>query len=215
LKPRWITSTGRLIGVAVSRLVVLLNFWGCANDGPPMKDRILKITAAELTEQKALFVQEKSEQVLQRTIDDRDAIQKRGTFLLGAIAAILTFGIGWLTKNWDAVDLGIKVGAVTQIGILAILAMPLIQCYMPSLYCGKGYDPAKMMEGEYLNQPIENMLIGYAHELQRRIKTNRDQNDSAALNLKVIATSLFLSPIIVGVFTVIGSLLSACVGSAG
>ena len=180
-----------------------------------MKDRILKITAAELTEQKALFVQEKSEQVLQRTIDDRDSIQKRGTFLLGAIAAILTFGIGWLTKNWGSIGLGVQVGAVTQIGILAVLAMPLIQCYMPSLYCGKGYDPAKMMEGEYLNQPIENMLIGYAFELQRRIKANRDRNDLAALNLKAIATSLFLSPIIVGVVTVIGCLLSARIWPTG
>ena len=59
----------------------------------------IKLKIKEISPEKAEFVTEKCEKALQRTLDDREAIQKKGTFILGILTTIIAFGVNLVVKD--------------------------------------------------------------------------------------------------------------------
>jgi hypothetical protein len=160
-----------------------------------MKTISLKTT--KLTPEKAEFITAQCEKALQRTLEDRDAIQQKGTFVLGILSAVIAFAINSFIENVDQWSDSFLAYLGIEIAVLVFLSIPIIWHYLPSLYAGHGYDPSKIIKGEYLNQNLENMKVGYAHELQARIDYNRRWNKVTAIRLKQITTAAFLSPLAV------------------
>jgi len=158
--------------------------------------RKITLNTKGLTPEKAEFLTTQCEKSLQRTLNDRDAIQKKGTFILGILSAIIAFGVNSLLKNMDKWPTYILLYVGIEIALLVLLSLPIIWGYLPSLYAGHGYDPSKIITGDYINQDLGKMKIGYAHELQYRINYNRKWNETTAIRLKQIATFAFLSPVI-------------------
>jgi hypothetical protein len=157
----------------------------------------IKLSTTNLTLEKAEFLAAQCEKVLQRTLDDRDAIQRKGTFVLGIFSAIIAFGINSFMENLSKWPVAVLIYLGVEILILLLLSLPIIWSYLPSVYAGHGYDPEKIINGEYINQDLEKMKVGYAYELQHRINYNRNWNKKTAIRLKQITSAAFLSPIIV------------------
>ena len=180
----------------LARLVRLSNFWGLGLYSPPMKEEPIRVKKSALTMEKAVFVQEQCERALRRTIDDREAIQRKGTFMLGVITAVLAFGVGWVTDSWNELSGLAKRVVITESVLLCLLSVPLVLCYLPSLYAGEGYDLKKLLKSDFFGQSVEKIRIGYAYRLQDRIEFNKKRNDTAAHNLKSIASLLIFSPLL-------------------
>jgi hypothetical protein len=159
--------------------------------------RKIILNTKELTSDKADFLTSQCEKSLQRTLDDRDAIQKKGTFVLGILSAIIAFGVNLFIKNMNEWSRPTLIFVALEIILLVILSLPIIWGYLPSLYAGHGYDPSKIIKNDYINQDLAKMKIGYAHELQYRITYNRRWNEKTSVRLKQITSAVFLSPIIV------------------
>ncbi|MCU0772422.1 MAG: hypothetical protein MUE94_11745 [Verrucomicrobia bacterium] len=156
----------------------------------------ITLQTSKLTPAKAEFIVAQCEKSLQRTLEDRDAIQRKGTFVLGVLSAIIAFGVNSIIENIGQWPRSLVAYLVVEVVILVSLSIPIIWTYLPSLYAGHGYDPKKIIKGEFINQDLERMQIGYAHELQFRINYNRNWNKKTAIRLKRIASAAMLSPIL-------------------